>query len=992
MADEPSGARPSPDSSSTGAQPEDQGVLGKIARAALTILFFQVFWKLGGFFLNVLVGSFWGPSTHADAFLFVSDNVIFLLQTLSLKLAIPVLVPIFKEQRDELGQERAWDFLNTVVNLVLVAQAIVMVAGMVFASDFVAAAGAGFNRETERMATLMMRWSMPGVFLISFATVTYAILNSYKEFGYAAAGDSAQKLLWVATFFVFGMLWGKLRGVGAVVPIQIMVLSFLIGAAANIVAHLLGLRDRLHLYRPRFPQLSGNRALKEMGIFLAFGVVLFVVGAGMARRGMPPVVLQASCATVASAYLLFLWWRAKQINSAMAKFAALAVPLLFGILFAKYRDLFTSYFATFTGKGGFSDLRLARKIAELPNTLIAQAVGIAILPYLCDLAQGKKWDDFEKVMTRTLKVMFMIFVPLTIATVILGESLIDLLLNRGDWDTWHLEHAGHALALYILALLFFAIENPLSQSFFSMQRMWIPTIIGIIATAFHLLFLFLGIRVLGLDIFAMVALVYPVARIFKGLILIGVMRSLVPILPLRATGVFLWKMAVCCGVAGVVMWSCHRVARRVFDADPFRARSIMVDTFNVEAKAWNSANMVEFEVVTRPDDPTSNCLKTGYVPSPRRKAVIRRALDSFDLAPERELNLEVRSRRPITLAMQLVSDGEQLEPVQTFELAPDTWTSVTYEVTQAPKGPPWNMLQIWDATQKTGAEENQIWVDSLTLDQFAVDDFDPTAGDWSGRAGRLVVDLYQEEILEELKSKGFSEPEARSLAGRFPRRARQQVQVLDWLQRHKPELLGGDPLEYLRKSIEEDRAPPEAYGRLPDLNVEYALSTYRQGNAPFVLRRSLEAFRLEGQKVFFLKVKSQVTARLKLTLASPAASVSTELDIKRSDTRKSYTVPLAKFEGTDAGFSLADVTELRLEEVNDTVSGNLWLDNVQFLRPVRRIPFELCKLFHCVVPTFFGAVCFVFLLWVLRVEEAREVAAWVRKNGVSKIRQKLKRS
>jgi len=990
MADEPSGAQPGPESSSTDAQPEDQGVLGKIARAALTILFFQVFWKLGGFFLNVLVGSFWGPSTHADAFLFVSDNVIFLLQTLSLKVAIPVLVPIFKEQKDGLGEERAWDFLNTVVNLVLVAQAIVMIAGMVFASDFIAAAGAGFNRETERMATLMMRWSMPGVFLISFATVTYAILNSYKEFGYAAAGDSAQKLLWVATFFVLGMLWGKLRGVGAVVPTQIMVISFLVGAAANMVAHLLGLRSRLHLYRPRFSLLSANRALKELGIFLAFAVVLFGVGAGMARAETPQVVLQASCATVASAYLLFLWWRAKRINSSLAKFAALAVPLLFGILFAKYRDIFTSYFATFTGKGGFSDLRLARKIGELPNTLIAQAVGIAILPYLCDLAQGKKWDDFEKVMTRTLKVMFMIFVPLTIATVILSESLIDLLLNRGDWGSWHLEHAGHALALYILALLFFAIENPLSQSFFSMQRMWIPTIIGIIATVFHLLFLFLGIKVIGLDIFVMVALVYPVARIFKGLILIGVMRTLVPILPLRTTGVFLWKMAVCCGIAGVVMWSCHRVVVRLIDADPFRARSIMVDTFNVEAKAWNSENMVEFEVVSRPDDPTSNCLKTAYVPSPRRKAVIRRALGSFDLAKGRKLNLELRSSRSVKVAMQLVSDDEQLEPVP-VGLASDTWTPVTYEVTQAPKGQPWNMLQIWDATQKPGAEENQIWVDSLTLDQFAVDDFDPTAGGWSGRAGRLVVDLYQEEILEELKVKGLSEPEARSLAGRYPRRSRQQVQVFDWLQRHKLELLGTDPRDYLRSSIEENRAPPEAYGRLPDINVEYSLLTHRQGNAPFVLRRSLEAFRLEGQKVFFLKVKSEVTARLRLTLASPAASASTEIDIKRSGTRRSYAVPLAKFEATDESFSLADVNELRIEEVNDTVAGNLWLDNVQFLRPVRRIPFEFCKLFHCVVPTVFGAVCLVFLLWVLRVEEAREVAAWVREHGVSKIRQRFRK-
>jgi peptidoglycan biosynthesis protein MviN/MurJ (putative lipid II flippase) len=991
MADEPWDNLPTSGPPAAETPPGEHGVLSKIARAAFTILFFQIFWKLAGFFLNVLIGSFWGPSVHADAFLFVSDNVIFLLQSFSLKVAIPVLVPVFKEQKDGLGEEKAWEFLNTVVNLILVVQAIVMVAGMIYASDFIAMAGSGFNRETEHLATLMMRWSMPGVFLISFATVTYAILNSYNEFGYAAAGDAVQKILWFVTFFVLGMLWSKLGGAGAVVPLEIMIVSFLVGAAANILAHLVGLRQRLRFYRLGFPQLSGARALKEAGILLGFGIVLFAVGTTLAGRNTSQAVLQVACAAVVSAYLLLLWWRAKQLNTGMAKFAALCVPLLFGIFLAKYRDLFTSYFATFTGTGGFSDLRLARKIADLPNSLIAQAVGIAILPYLCELAQNRKWADFERVMTRTLKVMFMIFVPLSIAAVVLSDSLIDLLLNRGDWLSWDLRHAGHALALYILALLFFAIENPLSQSFFSMQRMWIPTIIGFVMTVFHLLFLFVGIKVFGLDIFVMVAWVYPLVRILKGIVLVVAMRTLVPILPLRSTGVFLAKMVVCCGIPGLLMWGSHQLVTAVVDVSPYRAREVMVDTFNVEAKDWNSENMVEFEIAPRPDDASSNCLKGRYVASPRRRAIIRRVMDGCNLAPRKKLGLEIRSKRPISLAAQLVSDQEALEPVQTFQLRPDEWQTITFEVARSPKTGSWNMLQVWDASETTNMAENQIWVDNLTLDQLVLDDFDPTAKGWSGRAEYQVVDLNQEEIVADLKSKGLSEDEARALAIRYPRRSRQQVQVVDWLQRHMPKELRGSPVDYLRKAIEEDRQPPEAFGSLPQVHVEYSLLTGRQGSSPLVVRRTLEAFRLAGQKELRFKAKSDVTARLRLTLIGPKASAAAEVEIKRNQTRKAYAVPLKSFKPTDGSFSLAEVTELRLEELDDTVSEGLWLDNIQFVRPVRRLPFEAFKLLHCLIPTIFGAGAFVLLLWALRVEEAGEVAAWLRETGMEKIRRKLRR-
>lgn len=961
----------------------EQNVLLKIARAAFIILFFQVFWKLGGFLLNVLVSSFWGPSVEADAFLFVSDNVIFLLQTLSLKIAIPVIVPLFKQQKEELGEKKAWDFLNTVINLVLIVQGLVMVAGMVYASDFVAAAGAGFNKETERLATIMMRWSMPGVFLISFATITYAILNSYNEFGHASAGDAAQKILWVATFLVLGALCKLL---GKPVSPGVMIFSFMVGAAGNMIAHLIGLKQRMHFYKFSNGMLSKQRSIKETCILAGFGIVLVGLGASLVEQGASQAVVQSICATVAIGYLLLLWWRAKRAGTVMAKFASLLVPLLIGILFAKYRDMFTSYFATFTGQGVYSDLRLARKIGELPNSLIAQAVGLAILPYLSELAQGKKWGDFETVMTKTLKVMFMIFVPLTIATVILRESLIDLLLNRGDWDVWHIQHAGQALGLYVLALLFFAVENPLQQSFFSMQRMWIPTILGIVSTAFHLLLLFLGIKVWGLDIFVMVALVYPAARIFKGVILVLAMRAIVPILPFRSTAIFTVKVSIACVVSGSAMWMVHSVLQNKLSVEKHRAREVMVDTFNIETRNWNSQNLVEFEIVAEPDATGRSCLTGRYENSARRRTAIRRDVSALNLSIGKEVELRLRSSMQRKYAVALESGDEIYRAVET-ETSVDSWQVVKFTVDKSPKAGSWTMLQLWDDTGDAEKAVIQLWVDDLKIDGLIVDNFEPSSEGWRGRGVLQVADIDAAEVIDQLKAWKLPEFQARRLAGSFPKRARQQLEIVDWMSRHQLKKLG-DPAKYLIEAIEKDLDAPEGFGGKPDKNVEYCLRPLPKEGVSLVLYRNLKPYKLTGMEQFKFKMRSEKPCELTFNLVTPEATASAVVKIAESTSRKSYWLLISDFK-SEASLSLSDVTEIRIDENNDSVAGALWLDNVSFSRPVRRIPFELFKAIHCVVPSLIAAIIFAGLIWVLKVEEAREVAAWVREEGVAKFKKKL---
>ncbi|MBI2194587.1 MAG: hypothetical protein HYU36_21620 [Planctomycetes bacterium] len=971
---------------------QEAGVLSRIARATFIILFIQIFWKAAGFLLNVLVAQFYGPSLEADAYYFVSENVIFLLQTLFLKVAVPVIVPLFKEQMGERGEEKAWEFLNTVINLVLVVQVLTMAAGAAYAPEFVALAGRGLNREAEDLAVKMMRWCMPGVLLISFTAVTYAVLNSYNEFAYMSAGDAVQKILWVLAFLALGILGHR--------DIDAIILSFLVGAVAGLTVHLIGLKTRLHFYRPGFPQVSLGRRVKEAALLLLFGAGMAVTGVWLARREVSEAILQAACASIAVLYLLLLWWRARRVGTVMAKFAALSVPLLIGILFAKYRDLFTKYYATFTSEGVFSDLVLARKVGELPNTLLAQAVGMAMLPYLSDLAQKKEWGEFAQVMTRTLKVMFLVFVPLTVATVVLRDSLIALLYDPGNWDPWHLQHAGDALGLYVLGLLFFAIENPLQQSFFSMQRMWTPTVLGFVGTGFHLLFLYLGIQVWGFPIFLMVALVYPVARIFKGLLLLGTMRAVVPILPLKSTARFVGQMAVACLAMGCVMSWSHAWLTRRMPLEPHRAGEVLLDTFNVEARGWVHDNLDEFEVVPRPDEEGGgHCLSARIVPSPRRQAALLRNIRGLALRPDSALSFEVKADSPVRIRVQVIGENGERSATTRQEIPPGNWHRVRFEMPDAPPGVRWNWFRIWAELDGAARRPVRLGLDDLALgglgNEEVVEDMEATARGWERwGAGSLgdappleVVDVDRDRCVAELVRWGLPGEEAGSLARQFPERAWQQSRVVEWMdRRHHPAL--GSPAEYLRAAILGDRPPPEEFGDPPRVEVEYALLLDRgaAGSAGFI--RSLRAYSLAGLTHLTFKAKSERKTRLQVTLESPGGSISGEVEIQVSAKRKVYEIPLSRFVSSGGSFSPDLASVLRFSETGGRSPGRLWLDNVGFVRPVRRLPFEALKVLHCALPSLLGAVVFLMLLKLLRVEEARDIAQWLREKVARRFRRR----
>jgi len=426
--------------------PRPASVGHKIVRAMFVVLFFNLFWKLGGFLVRQLVYWRYGMKLEADAFSYSHDFVVWRIFIAWQDTVTPAFLPIFMLEMKEQGEAKAWEFASAALRFSFLFMVASTGIALFFTPQIAGYIAEGFlQRPVESMLktcdfTVIM---LEGLIPVCVGSITYMILNGYKVFGYAAGGDAAQKFAWafvlvVAAYTVEPLLikTPAFRGMTGVA----IAVGFVVGSYAKIATHVLGLREKFRLDKVCYNFFS------------------------------PPMV----------------------------KFYLLALPLLFGNVFAFYREIVTGRFMSQLPEGWPAALNAAKAAGNLPFMLVGYALQMAILPYLCDLTSERDYERFGALINKAIRILGFFFLPLTGLILALRFPIIDALYNFADQIG--LRMAGltaDALGFYILILYFYGLETLFMQAFFSMKDTLYPVVAGAMASVFHIAFILAGLQVLG---------------------------------------------------------------------------------------------------------------------------------------------------------------------------------------------------------------------------------------------------------------------------------------------------------------------------------------------------------------------------------------------------------------------------------------------------------------------------------------------------------------
>lgn len=440
----------------------------QIIRAALVVLLgFVASGVLGLVRTAVFAGTF-GASAELDAF-YAAQRIPEMIFTLVAGGALgSSFIPVFS--RYLTGEDdkttHAWKLASAVITLsataaVLLAIVIALAAPVLVPQILVPGATAPEQALTTTLTQVMLVTTV----IFSISGVMMGILNANQVFLLPALA---------ASLYNIGMIFGALVLTQVLPPNNDLSLTNAVKAIAD--------------NRPFYidaPIWWANEIGKGNVFGLALGAVLGAfLHLAVQIPGLPRIG--------AKLRPLFAW-RLEGVREVLV----LMGPRVLGLAVVQINFAVNIIFASSMVDGSLVALNTAWILMFFALGIIAQSVGTAVFPTLSALVAEDDMPGYRNRLASALRSVLFLAIPATIAMILMGESLITLLFQRGEWDTQDTQATAWALSFFALGIAGHSLLEVLSRAFYALADTWTPVKIGVTAMISNIVLSIIFIQFIG---------------------------------------------------------------------------------------------------------------------------------------------------------------------------------------------------------------------------------------------------------------------------------------------------------------------------------------------------------------------------------------------------------------------------------------------------------------------------------------------------------------
>jgi hypothetical protein len=211
------------------------------------------------------------------------------------------------------------------------------------------------------------------------------------------------------------------------------------------------------------------------------------------------------------------------------------VPALIGVMTVQFNLLVESQLASRFGDGPVSYLNFAFRLVQLPNSIVAGAVGTAALAGLSTLAALGRRDQLRGALCEAITINSFLILPAAVGLYLLADPLIALMYERGAFDPAATRATAAVLRMYAIAVWGIGMHRVLLPSYYALGSPWyaMATAVGTMVAKLPIALLLtytLGLGFTGLPLSHAVLVMIEV-----GVLLAGLPRRVGP-LPARILG------------------------------------------------------------------------------------------------------------------------------------------------------------------------------------------------------------------------------------------------------------------------------------------------------------------------------------------------------------------------------------------------------------------------------------------------------------------------
>jgi putative peptidoglycan lipid II flippase len=342
-------------------------------------------------------------------------------------------VPTFTEYLAKRSKEDAARLVSLVATAIVIIVGSLCLLGIVFAPQLVGLLASGFRAVPGKfeLAVEMTRIMFPFLLLVALAAQAMGVLNACNKFGVPAMSS---------TFFNIGSLgFGILLGVGlgptlGITRIEGMAIGVVLGGLLQLTYQLPSLLRLGFHFRPTIDW--SDPGLRRI------------------MRLMGPAILGNA---------------AVQINVMInTNFASQIYDPVRGL------------------DGPVSWLGYAFRFMQLPLGLFGVAIGSATLPSISRSAAAGDVDEFRHTISHSLGTVFLLTIPSSIGLVVLGDSIIGAIYQRGAFQIYDTQQTALALSFFAVGLSAYAALKVLVPAFYSLGDARTPMIVSVASIAINL--------------------------------------------------------------------------------------------------------------------------------------------------------------------------------------------------------------------------------------------------------------------------------------------------------------------------------------------------------------------------------------------------------------------------------------------------------------------------------------------------------------------------
>jgi murein biosynthesis integral membrane protein MurJ len=155
--------------------------MSKVAKATIGLMLATIIAKVLGFGRELVLAAVYGASMYSDAYLTAMNIPVVLFTIIGTTLGT-VLIPMYFEVNNDLGEKKALNFTNNVFNIVVIICIVISVIGAIFTPQIVKIFAVGFEGETLRLAIYFTRVMILGLAFLGMSYIMMAYLQVKENF------------------------------------------------------------------------------------------------------------------------------------------------------------------------------------------------------------------------------------------------------------------------------------------------------------------------------------------------------------------------------------------------------------------------------------------------------------------------------------------------------------------------------------------------------------------------------------------------------------------------------------------------------------------------------------------------------------------------------------------------------------------------------------------------------------------------------------------